>query len=205
GTNLIKTIPYAGNFLYRLAVGGDQACTTAMLRFYTWHLFGLSILFIIFTVWHAFRVRRDGGIAVAPPQFRTDPSRIDRFELLRREVLAMLIWGIILILLATLFPAPIAPALTGKPSQTAEAQAPWFFIWVQQMLKWGNPLFWGVIVPLIFLILLAAIPFLFPQPNIQELGKWFPKSNRSAQVAFSAIIGLVSILSLIFLLGKMHP
>ena len=70
GTNLLKTIPLIGDFLYRIAVGGGEACATALLRFYTWHIFGLTILVVILGFWHAFRVRRDGGIAVPPPQLR---------------------------------------------------------------------------------------------------------------------------------------
>lgn len=205
GTNLIKTIPWVGNFLFKLAIGGEQACATALLRFYTWHIFGLSLAFIILIIWHIFRVRRDGGIAVPPPSLRTELSRIDRFELVRREVLAMLIVGCILTLLATFFPAPIAPAITGKPNPNTEAQAPWFFLWVQQMLKWGNPLLWGVAVPALFLFLITGIPYILPQPHPQELGRWCPKSNRIAQIVLS-VIGLVVIfLSLLFLLTKAKP
>jgi len=80
----------------------------------------------------------------------------------RREVLAMVIISALLLLLATFFPAPIAPAITGKPNPSPEAQAPWFFLWVQQMLKWGNPLFWGVGVPVGLLCIIALIPFIFP-------------------------------------------
>ena len=202
GTNLIKTIPWIGNFLYFLAVGGEEVCITALPRFFAWHLFGLSIAFIILTVWHVFRIRRDGGIAVPPPTLRSDPNRIDRFELVRREVLAMVIISALLLLLATFFPAPIAPAITGKPSPTAEAQAPWFFLWVQQMLKWGNPLLWGVCVPVGLLSIIALIPFIFPQPDERELGRWFPKSNRVAQGMLALIILFVLILSLLYLTTK---
>ncbi len=202
GTNLIKTIPWVGGFLYMLAIGGDQACTTAMLRFYTWHIFGLSLVFIIILIWHIFRVRRDGGIAVAPPPYRRNTTRIDRSELLRREVLAMLIVGAFLILLASFFPAPIAPAITGKPDPAAETEAPWFFLWVQQMLKWGSPLLWGVGVPLLFLVLISGIPYFLPQTDPSELGRWFPKSNRAAQILLAAIGTLIVILSLIFLLTR---
>ncbi|MDO9303137.1 MAG: cytochrome b N-terminal domain-containing protein, partial [Anaerolineales bacterium] len=193
GTNLLKTIPLIGDFLYRIAVGGNEVCETALLRFYTWHIFGLTILAVIIGFWHAFRVRRDGGVAVPPPNLRTDITRISRNELVRREVLAMFIVSIALILLSSFFPAPIAPAMIGKPSLTANARAPWFFLWVQQMLKWGDPFLWGILVPLGILTLLALIPYIFPQPNTAEIGSWFPKSNRLAQVVV-AVIGIIIII-----------
>ena len=197
GTNLIKTIPVIGDFLFRIAVGGGEACETALLRFYTWHIFGLTILVVILGFWHAFRVRRDGGIAVPPPQLRADVTRLPRNELVRREVLAIFIVSIFLIVLSVFFPAPIAAAMTGKPSLTAEARAPWFFLWVQQMLKWGDPFIFGVLIPTGILALLAFIPYIFPQPADADIGQWFPKSNRVVQVIVSVISFIVIFLTLL--------
>ncbi len=200
GTNLLKTIPLVGNFLYRIVVGGGEACSTALIRFYTWHIFGLTIVAVVLAVWHAFRVRRDGGIAVPPPTLRSDNTRISRAELVRREVLAMFLVGILLILLASFIPAPIAPAMTGQPSLTEEARAPWFFLWVQQMLKWGDPFIFGVLIPFGILIILALIPYIFPKPADHEIGRWFPKSNRLAQIAVSLIALIVIVLTLLALI-----
>jgi quinol-cytochrome oxidoreductase complex cytochrome b subunit len=196
GTNLLKTIPLIGDSLYRIAVGGGEACSTALLRFYTWHIFGLTILVVILGFWHAFHVRRDGGIAVPPPQIRVDVTRLPRDELVRREMLAIFIVSIALILLSSFIPAPIAAAMTGKPSLTAEARAPWFFLWVQQMLKLGDPFIFGVLIPLGILTFLALIPYIFPQPADADIGQWFPKSNRVVQV----IVGLIGLFILILTL-----
>lgn len=197
GTNLIKTIPFIGGFLFRLAVGGGDACTTALTRFYTWHVFALTLPVVILGVWHAFRVRRDGGIAAPPPALRPSQERISRFELVRREVAAMLLVGAFLILLSLLFPAPIAPAMTGQPVVTEEARAPWFFLWVQQMLKWGDPFLFGVLIPLGILTILTLIPYIFPKPADSDIGRWFPTSNRLVQIIV-ALIGLfIMILTLV--------
>jgi len=190
GTNLLRMIPLAGEFLYRIAVGGGEACSTALIRFYTWHIFGLTLAAVILTIWHAFRMRRDGGIAVPPPTLRDDLSRIPRDALVRREALAMVFIGAALILLAGFAPAPIGPAMTGKPVLNAEARAPWFFLWVQQMLKWGNPFLFGVLIPFATLVVFTLIPYLFPQPSDADIGRWFPKSNRLAQIV-TILIGLL--------------
>ena len=148
-------------------------------------------------VWHAFRVRRDGGIAVPSAGLRTDNSLISRFDLVRREVLAMLLVGVVLILLASFFPAPIEPAMTGEPTITEGTRAPWFFLWVQQLLRWGDPFTFGVLIPLCILAVLALIPYIFPQPVEVDLGRWFPKSNRIAQIVFSLLAILVIGLTLL--------
>jgi len=196
GTNLLKTIPFLGNFLFRIAVGGGEVCSTALLRFYTWHIVGLTLPVIVLVIWHAFRVRRDGGIAVPPPQLRTNNERISRNDLVRREVLAMFIVTIALILLSSFAPAPIAPAMTGNPVVTEETRAPWFFLWVQQMLKWGDPFIFGVLIPFGILVILALIPYVFPKPADSDIGTWFPKSNRLAQIIISVIALIVITLTL---------
>ena len=109
----------------------------------------------------------------------------------------MLLVGVILILLGNFFPAPIEPAMTGEPVITAEAHAPWFFLWVQQLLKWGDPFTFGVLIPLGILVVLALIPYIFPQPVEGDLGRWFPKSNRLAQVVFSLLAIIVIGLTLL--------
>jgi quinol-cytochrome oxidoreductase complex cytochrome b subunit len=205
GTNLIKTIPLIGNSFYITLTGGTQPNGATLIRFYAWHIFGLMLGAVILMGWHAFRVRRDGGIAVPPPGLRTDKERISRFELVRREVLAMLFTGAALILLAAFVHAPIAAPISESVSIRLSAtesidKAPWFFLWVQQMLKWGDPLVWGVLVPLIILIILALIPYIFPKPAESELGRWFPKSNRLARIVLSAIALLVILLTLLSLL-----
>lgn len=177
GTNLVRSIPWVGETLYQALVGGTQLGQAALTRFYAWHIFGFILLAVILTVWHIFRVRRDGGIAVPPPDLRANRERITRFELVRREVLAMIYTASGLILVSVVSPAPIAPPIIEISAMTGEAQAPWFFLWVQQMLKWGDPFLWGVLVPLGVLTILVIIPYFLPKPAAGELGRWFPRSN----------------------------
>jgi len=199
GTNLIKTIPWIGKFLYQILVGGDQPGGATLIRFYTWHVFGLMLLAAILTIWHAFRVRRDGGIAVPPPKLRASSERISRFELLRREATAMLLIGAALLLLSALFPAPIASAITEITALSSDTHAPWFFLWVQQLLKWGDPFLLGVLVPVLVLVFLALIPYILPRPANTELGRWFPRSNWLAQLILAVITLLIIVLILLAL------
>jgi quinol-cytochrome oxidoreductase complex cytochrome b subunit len=198
GTNLLKTIPLVGNALYVFAVGGEQPGLATLTRFYAWHIFGLMLVMGFLIGWHAFRVRRDGGIAVPPAKLRSDKTRIPRSELVRREVLAMLFSGAALLLLAAFFPAPIAAPLDpSAPVADNLYRAPWFFLWVQQLLKWGDPFLLGILVPLGVLIVLALIPYVLPKPDEAELGRWFPKSGRAAQVVLAVLATLVLLLTIL--------
>lgn len=194
GTNLVKSIPLIGNALYTILVGGTQPGSATLIRFYGWHIFGLTLAAGILVAWHIFRLRRDGGIAVPPPPLRQDQMRITRFELLRREVFTMLIASTALLLFSAFAPAPLAAPITASAPISETARSPWFFLWVQQMLKLGNPFFWGVVVPLAVLVLFSLFPYIFPKPVKPELGRWFPKSNRIAQAV--ALFILFSIITL---------
>jgi len=197
GTNLVKSIPLIGNVLYTIMVGGTQPGPATLIRFYGWHIFGLTLTAGILVAWHIFRVRRDGGIAVPPPPLREDQTRITRSELISREIFAMLLVSTSLILLSAFAPAPLAAPITASAPFSESTRAPWFFLWVQQLLKMGSPFFWGVIIPLAVLILLSLIPYIFPKPIKHELGRWFPKSNRIAQAV--ALVIFLSILTLTLL------
>lgn len=197
GTNLLKTIPGIGEGVYRFTIGGSQPGTATLTRFYAWHIFGLSLIGTIVVVWHIFRVRRDGGIAVPKPAQRSERDRITRFELLRREGMVMLIAGIILLLLSALIPAPIQPPIQDVGMMEGDTRAPWFFLWVQQLLKLGDPFIWGVLTPILVIVGLGLVPYVLPTAKNEELGRWFPIGNRIAQVL--TVIVLIVILTLTIL------
>lgn len=197
GTNLVKSIPGIGSTLYEFILGGTQPGQATLIRFYAWHIFGLISLLLFFGVWHLFRIRRDGGIAVPPPELRTDQVRISRFELVRREGLAAILASMVLLLISILFPAPLAPPMTDLGVNLADSGAPWFFLWVQQLLTWGDAFWMGVAIPSGIFTLLCLIPFIFKNPKPGELGAWFPKSARAVQILVLSTVILIIILSLL--------
>ncbi len=197
GANLLKTIPWIGEGLYQFVIGGGEPGPATLTRFYAWHLFALTTGAVILMVWHAFRVRRDGGVAVPPPTARRDKSRLTRFELLNREVLAMTIALAVLLLFSVTVPAPIAGPISEFNAMTSDSQAPWFFLWVQQLLKVGDPFLLGVLTPVLVVVALGLIPYLLPNARPEELGRWLPRGNRAAQILTTAIILAILALTLL--------
>ena len=197
GANLLKTVPWIGDGLYQFVIGGSEPGAASLTRFYTWHIFGLTIAVAILIIWHVFRVRRDGGIAVPPPLQRQDKQRITRFELVRKEVQAMLIAGTILLLFSLLVPAPIDQPLSDAGGMISDSQAPWFFLWVQQLLKLGNPFLWGVLVPVLVVIGLGMLPYVLPVAKREELGRWFPAGNRMTQILVVFLLIVIFILTVL--------
>jgi quinol-cytochrome oxidoreductase complex cytochrome b subunit len=199
GINLVRSIPLVGIYVYPILVGGPQPGAATLVRFYAGHIFGLSIPAGILVVWHIFRLRRDGGIAVPPPPLRQSQARITRYQLFQREVLAILLISSGLLLLSLFVPAPLAAPISTLPPVSETVHAPWFFLWIQQMLRWGDPFLWGVVVPLAVLVLFSILPNIFPKPIKAELGRWFPKSNRIAQVVASLLLLIILFLTVLAL------
>jgi quinol-cytochrome oxidoreductase complex cytochrome b subunit len=194
GTNLLKEIPIIGQGLYRLAVGGTAIGDGTVLRFFGWHVFGLVLPAAFLFGWHLFRVRRDGGIGAPRSKPGKAPDRIKRDVLVGREVVAALIASASLLILATIFNPGLGSAF--DPAQPiGEAQAPWFFLWVQELLRWGDALWMGVLVPFGMIALIALLPYIFDRG--EESGRWFPKDGRLAQVIALGFILTISLLTLI--------
>jgi len=189
GTNLLKSIPLIGESLYGLVVGGSEVSADTIVRFYAWHIFGLALIAAVAIGWHIFRVRRDGGISTPEP--RTS-DRIARDDLVKREVVAMLLAAAALLLLAVVFQPELGPP--GNFLQLpGEASAPWFFVWVQQLLRWGDPLPMGLLIPIGLLAILILIPYAIDRRSA-GVGRWFNQEGRVAQlvvlVLLTAVIGL---------------
>lgn len=186
GSNLLKTIPLVGDDLYRFVMGGDQPGAATLIRFYAWHIFGLTLFFVPLLTWHLFRVRRDGGISAPRPELRQDAGRIPRQELLRREVLAALLAMVGLLVISLLFPAPIAAPIKATATAIEDSYAPWFFLWIQQLLRYGDAFWMGVALPLGLLALYLCLPYILPNIPENQKGRWFPSAGWLAQ----AITGL---------------
>ncbi len=198
GTNLVKDIPLIGNMLYQIIVGGSQIGAATTVRFYGWHLFGLTIPALILIVWHAFKVRRDGGIS-HQPRVGAHTPRIDRAQLVKTETATALIVLAALILISIVLPAPIGPT-ADLPSSPDQAQAPWFFLWVQTLLRSLPPVVAGVFIPIGVLALLLVIPYVIDRSR-DGVAVWFNRPGRAAQIVAGAIfIGLI-ILTLVEVAG----
>ncbi len=180
GTNLIRSVPGIGPGLYRFLVGGDVIAAPALLRFYAWHVLGLAGVAGALITWHIFRVRRDGGIS----HQKTTP-RVRRAQLIRTEVTAMLLILAGLVALSLAADAPLGPP--GDPTGLAAApRAPWFFLWVQELLRIGTPFVAGVLVPLLVLLIIAALPYTLDRSD-EGVAVWFNRPGRLAQIVFLLI------------------
>jgi len=211
GTNIVRQTPLIGPWLYQLLLGGPLISDATVVRFYTWHTLGLSVPVLFLLGWHAFRVRRDGGIShqketedrnlQSPvPQSPSRPPRIHRRELVQREGVAMLALLCLLLALAILFDAPLAPPvdLAAGPATavTNSIAAPWFFLWIQALLRRLPPQTAGLLIPLGVTAVLALLPWLLDRSQ-SGTAVWFNREGRVAQIVALLLAAGIALLTLL--------
>lgn len=175
GTSMAEATPVIGSQLNLLLRGGLEIGGDGLLRFYLLHVIFLPLVMIVLLAAHYYRISRKHSISLPPHIEEGDPPpeikarALERVsflpDLLIREMVLIAIGVFVLLAAATFFyDAPLEshadPGLT--PLNT---EAPWFFLWVQGLLKLGDKTLLGVIVPVLIFALLFAVPYLDFNPH----------------------------------------
>jgi menaquinol-cytochrome c reductase cytochrome b/c subunit len=109
-------------------------------------------------------------LALVPPEGiqRVEREQGDRINvwphLLIEEFIALLVLSVGLVIFSTFVNAPLReladPNLTPNPSK-----APWYFLGLQELLRYFHPLVAGITIPTFILVGLAAVPFVDRNPS----------------------------------------
>jgi quinol-cytochrome oxidoreductase complex cytochrome b subunit len=193
GANLIREIPLVGLSLFGALIGETVIGANALLRFYSWHVFGLTLIGVCGIVYHLWRLRRDGGISRPVPENGNAHRLIHKDELFFREFVAAAFVTAAVILASVLVPVALG-ADTNKNGMVTEVRAPWIFLWVQDLLRTLPALWAGILLPLGVLVALAAIPFLDRRGPGRAV--WFARARWKPQVLLLAIVLVLLVLTL---------
>ena len=110
------------------------------------------------------------------------------------EFIAAMVFTLSLFALSVLVNAPLLDQanadVTPNPSK-----APWYLLNLQELLLHMQPALAGIVIPTVWLGILAAFPY-FHQDNDRQ-GVWFGTENALKLTIVSAIVGIVGTVSLI--------
>jgi hypothetical protein len=111
-------------------------------------------------------------LALVPPEGiqRVEREQGDRVNvmphLLIEEFVAMLILMAGVLVFSTFLNAPLRqlanPNLTPNPSK-----APWYFLGLQELLRYFHPMVAGIVIPTFILVGLAAVPYIDRNPSVK--------------------------------------
>lgn len=199
GTSMAEAAPLFGNEVNLLLRGAPDIGDGGLLRFYLLHVVLAPLGTVLIISIHYYKVAREHSISL-PAKFEEDEDlpkekvkeakrRIDFIpDLLTHEVFLTSLGLFALILAAAFFyDAPLENI--ANPQQTPlDTKAPWYFWWLQGMLKLGDKTLMGIILPTIIFGLLFAIPYIDLNPH---------RLSFKRPVAMG--VGLLSLLTLIVL------
>jgi menaquinol-cytochrome c reductase cytochrome b/c subunit len=104
------------------------------------------------------------------------------------EFIAALLFTLAMVILSIAANAPLQDHANANHTPNP-SKAPWYFLNLQELLLHMEPSLAGVIVPTVFLILLAAVPY-FDRSN-EGQGVWFGTRNAKGIIGWSALFSFV--------------
>lgn len=139
--------------------------------------------------------------AVRRPRRERDEELLVWPDLVFVEFISALLFTITLTILSAVISGPLLdkanPDVTPNPSK-----APWYFLNLQELLLHMHPALAGVVVPTIWLILLAALPY-FDRSN-EGQGVWFGTPDAKRITIFSTVFASIVCVALILFDGGKH-
>ncbi len=179
GTSMADAAPMIGYQTNLILRGSQDIGAGGLLRFYLLHIFLLPLVAIIFISVHYYKVSREHSISLpaaieegeAPPEKVAAAKK--KIDLLPDLYTSELMWIVgvtsLMIVAVSFFYSAKLEHHADSLKTPLHTTAPWYFLWLQGMLKLGDKQLWGVVVPTIIFLILFAVPYLDPGPS--RLGK----------------------------------
>lgn len=175
GTSMAEAAPLFGNQVNLLLRGSTDIGAGGLLRFYLMHVVLLPGAALLILSIHYYKVSREHGISlpakfeegnITPEAKKSAKQRIDFIpDLLTHEVFLTAL-GLFILVLVTAFFWQAKLEHVANPQQTPlDTEAPWYFLWLQGMLKLGDKSLMGIIIPTLLAILLFAVPYIDRNPH----------------------------------------
>lgn len=176
GTSMADAVPpeIVGATVNLLARGAPDISANGLLRFYLLHVFFLPLLLILFFFVHYYKVVHF-GISLPAQEEEVGQDTASKVPADRRvyflpdvfldETMFLLGFTALMIVLTVFFFQAPLESIANPQSTPLHTVAPWYFYWLQGLLKIANKTVAGVILPGVLLGLLAGIPYLDPNPS----------------------------------------
>ncbi len=175
GTSMAEAAPLFGEQVNLLLRGAPDIAAGGLLRFYLLHVVLLPLAAILVISIHYYKVAREHGISlpakyvegdVSPAAKKEAKRRVDFIpDLLTSEIFWVSLGILVIVFGVTVFGYSAPLENIANPQQTPlDTEAPWYFWWLQGMLKLGDKTLMGIIIPTVLILLLLGIPYIDRNP-----------------------------------------
>jgi quinol-cytochrome oxidoreductase complex cytochrome b subunit len=204
GASMAEAAPpeIVGQTLNLLVRGGPEIGANGLLRFYLMHVLAAPVAAIIMLGVHYYKVIIHGH-SLPPEEENVGEDKARKVPMDTREYFLPtiatreLFWvaGTTLFLIiasAWFYHAPLEPH--ADPQITPlHTTAPWYFLWLQGMLKLGDKVIWGVVIPTGIVIITIVFPYV-------ELGPSRRYGDR--RIGLSGVAVVVYLLAVLSFMGS---
>ncbi|MGB5051515.1 MAG: cytochrome b N-terminal domain-containing protein, partial [Caldilineaceae bacterium] len=198
GTSMAEAVPPAivGETVNLLARGAPDIGANGLLRFYLLHVIFLPFVLILFFFVHYYKVVHF-GISLPADEEEVGEDTASRIPAEKRvyylpdvaiDELSFLTGFTMVMIFLTIFffQAPLEH-IANPQSTPLHTVAPWYFYWLQGLLKVADKFIAGVLLPGVLLVLLIGIPYLDMNPS--RRGK-----DRRVAIVAGIVAGIVMII-----------
>ena len=203
GTSLLDYLPWVGEPLTRLLLGGPEVGAATLTNFYGMHIALIPLSIFAIVSFHIWRVRKDTITVPKTIGEKGNAGEITRNEkvttiphLVSIELVFALVWIALLLVWSAFVNAPLEEAANPAHSPNP-AKAAWYFMGLQELLMHFHPLFGAIIVPSLALGGMFMLPYL--NRDMETEGVWF-RSTRGRWLAFASfVLGVVGTMGFVLL------
>ena len=176
GTSMAEAVPpqVVGETVNMLARGAPDISANGLLRFYLLHVLFLPLILILFFFVHYYKVVHF-GISLPANEEEVGQDTANKVPADRRvyflpdvfldEATFLIGFTAILTLIVVFFFQAPLESIANPQSTPMHTVAPWYFYWLQGLLKIADKMIAGVILPGVLLVLLMLIPYLDRNPS----------------------------------------
>ena len=174
GTSMAEAAPLIGNEVNLVLRGAIDIWADGLMRFYLLHVLLMPLLAVIFISIHYYKVAREHSISlpavveegdIDPAEKKYQEERIDLIpDLLIHEIMLTAVASFLMILaVATFYHAPLEYQ-ADQAITPLHTEAPWYFLWLQGLLKLGDKSLMGIVVPTLMFGALFLVPWIDRNP-----------------------------------------
>jgi len=190
GVNLVKEVPFVGELLGRLILGGEEVSGFTLTRFYTLHMLVLPALMAVLIAFHIYLVRLHD--LAGPPSEHVQKSSSYRFfpeHLFRSSIVFGVVFAVILAL--TFFAHIPLEEEAGTVDPDYVPRPEWYFMGLFELLTFfpGKlEIIGSFVIPFVAVLILLALPFL----------SWTPL-RKPADRPFGLAAGVTALVAVVYL------